>query len=88
MENRITTGTLVALACSAVLAYAAPQNRPHVPHAGTRASASHAPKHQQVTPLTACVPHGSSSSKPEHAPAESTPTRSHDTSIRPTGPSC
>jgi hypothetical protein len=88
MENRITTGTLVALACSAVLAYAAPQNRPHVARGGTRASASHPPKHQQLTPLTGCAPHGSSPSKPEHAPAESTPTRSHDTYIRPTGPSC
>ena len=58
MENRITTGTFVAFACSAMLAYAAPQNRPQP---GAPTSATGSGRDQQTTTITGCLQQGSSS---------------------------
>lgn len=62
MENRITTGTLMALACSAMLAYAAPQNRPHTgaPPGATGAPASRPQNEKQITTITGCLQRGAS----------------------------
>ena len=62
METRITTGTFVALACSVVLVYAAPQKRP--PSSGAPPGAS-ATGHlgdgdTPTTTITGCLRQGSS----------------------------
>ena len=58
MQTRITTGTFMALACSLVLAYAAPQQRPG---AGAPPGAGVGRAHDaQTTTMTGCVREGSS----------------------------
>lgn len=56
MENRITTGTFIALACSAVLAYAAPQSRPHggTPVRAQTARVSHEHQQSRMTTVEGC----------------------------------
>ena len=72
MENRITTGTFIALACSAVLAYAAPQNRPHPSTtSGTKAArVGHERQQSRIATVDGCPAQASSpkKSQPDESP--------------------
>jgi hypothetical protein len=60
METRVTTGTFVALACSAVLVYAAPQQRNPDTGAPPGAGATERDRARQTETISGCVQHGAS----------------------------
>ncbi len=62
MQNRITSGTVMALACSAVLVSAAPQSRPNTgapPGASGAGVGAARNQNQQTTTITGCLRQGS-----------------------------
>jgi hypothetical protein len=60
METRVTTGTFVALACSAVLVYAAPQRTNPSTGAPPGAGATDRERARQTETISGCVQQGAS----------------------------
>jgi hypothetical protein len=75
MESRVTTGTVVALACSAVLGFAAPQQTNPSTGAPPGAGATERERARQTETISGCVQQGASAkafvlaSAPASAPA-------------------
>jgi hypothetical protein len=75
MESRVTTGTLLALACSAVMALAAPQQTNPSTGAPPGAGATERERARQTETISGCVQQGASAkafvlaSAPGSAPA-------------------